>query len=248
MINILKYLFLPPLFNIILIFLGLLLIYRFKKTGMALCSFGLASLLLLSLPITSYLLLRPLETAHPLQEKQMEEVQAVVVLGGGRDYTAPEYGWKHGPSDATLKRLAYGAYVAHQAKVPILVSGGRVHGEEHSEAFLMARALQNIFGIQTVWLEEESRTTRENAQYSTATLQAENIDLIALVSQAWHLPRAMGEFQNHSVTVIAAPTAFISPPPPGVMGWIPRTYHLQQSTIALHEYMGLVVYRLTSHR
>ena len=71
-----------------------------------------------------------------------------------------------------------------------------------------------------------------------------DIERGALVSQAWHLPRATAEFERAGLAVIAAPTEFASAPPPGLHAWIPRAYHLNESTRALHEWLGRAVLRV----
>ena len=102
----------------------------------------------------------------------------------------------------------------------------------------MAAALRETFDVPVRWLEGESRNTAENARFSASMLGGAGVERVALVSQAWHLPRATAEFERAGLGVIPAPTEFASAPPPGLHGWIPRAYHLQQSTQALHEWLG----------
>ena len=125
-----------------------------------------------------------------------------------------------------------------------MVSGGRVHGEARAEATLMKRALRDSFGIETTWVETQSRNTAENARFSAAMLQQEGVHRVALVSQAWHLPRAVREFEAAGLSVLPAPTEFASPPPDSLWAWLPRAYHLRQSTQALHEWLGRGVFEI----
>lgn len=245
MLNLLKYLVLPPVINALLIAVGSLLCIRsHRRLGITLWSIGLLSLLLLSLPVTSAWLHSGLQQHPPPTGKDIRRAQAIVILGGGRDYGAPEFGAEDAPGNATWRRLAYGAHLARQSGLPILVSGGRVHGELHSEAWLMDQALRHSFGLEAQWREEHSRTTRENARYSASILQNADITHILLVTQAWHLPRALPEFRRQGLEVIPAPTDFASPPPGGIIAWIPRAHHLERSTQAIHEWLGKAVYRL----
>lgn len=233
----LKYLLLPPVINALLILAGLAAGAR-RLTGGLLIALGLASLLVLATPIASHALRQGLEPPPLSGPAALRGEGAIVILGGGRDYQSPEFGWGDAPSNPTWRRLAYGAWLQRGSDWPILVTGGRVHDEHSAEASLMAAALREVFGVPVRWLEGESRNTAENARFSAAMLEAAGIERVALVSQAWHLPRASAEFKRAGLEVIAAPTEFASAPPPGLHAWIPRAYHLNQSTRALHEWLG----------
>lgn len=234
---VLKSLALPPVINALLILAGLALGAR-RLIGGLFIILGLASLLLLATPWASHALRQGLEPTPLPGPAALRGSQAIVILGGGRDYSAPEFGWGDAPTNATWRRLAYGAHLHRGSGLPILVSGGRVHDEHSAEASLMAAALREVFDVPVRWLEGESRNTAENARFSAAMLAGANIERVALVSQAWHLPRASAEFEKAGLTVTAAPTEFASAPPPGLHGWMPRAYHLHQSTRALHEWLG----------
>ncbi|MGR2737399.1 YdcF family protein [Billgrantia sp. Q4P2] len=235
--TLLKILLLPPTFNVLLVLLGLLLSPR-RFLGALLIMLGLFGLLLLATPMASHTLRQGLEPYPIPARTQLESSEAIVILGGGRDYTAPEFGWGDAPANPTWRRLAYGAHLHRQTELPILVSGGRVHGEEVAEASLMAAALRDVFDIPVRWLEGESRSTAENARISAEMLRADGIGRVALVSQTWHMPRAVAEFEAQGLAVVPAPTEFTSPPPEGLAAWLPRAYHLNQSTRALNEWLG----------
>ncbi|MGQ4880074.1 YdcF family protein [Billgrantia sp. LNSP4103-1] len=241
--NLFKILMLPPTLNVLLVLLGLLLGPK-RLRGAALIVLGLAGLLLLATPWASHTLRQGLEPYSPPARAQLESAEAIVILGGGRDYVAPEFGWGDAPANATWRRLAYGALLHRHSELPILVSGGRVHGEDAAEASLMAAALHDVFDVPVRWREGESRTTTENARLSADILRTEGITRIALVSQAWHLPRAVAAFEAQGIAVVPAPTDFTSPAPEGLEAWLPRAYHLNQSTRALNEWLGRVALRL----
>lgn len=243
MLNLLKYLLLPPLLNILLLLAGLLLLWL-QKRRLAIGLVGCSSLLLLvlSLPLVSHALMKPLEIHPPLDTTQLQPDQVLVVLGGGREYTGAEYGWDDAPSEATISRLNYAAYLHRVSGLPLLVTGGRVHDEAESEAELMARLLETSFGIKTRWQEEQSRTTHENALFSAEILKQQGINEVVLISHAWHLARAVPIFEAQGLKVVPAPLQFSSPPSHGLIRWIPRSYHLNKSTQALHEWLGRMVY------
>ncbi|MDT8877930.1 YdcF family protein [Halomonas saccharevitans] len=234
----LKYLLLPPLANGLLTLLGMALWSRMRLLGGLLVVLGLGGLLVLATPMTSYALRQGLEPAALAGPSQLREARAIVILGGGRDVDAPEFGWGDAPANASWRRLAYGAHLHRQTGLPILVSGGRVHDEHSAEASLMAAALREVFEVPVRWMEGSSRDTAQNARHTAEMLGADGIEHVALVSQAWHLPRAQAEFERAGLSVTPAPTEFASPPSGGTADWLPRAYHLHQSTRALHEWLG----------
>lgn len=249
-LSLLKYFLLPPAINVLLIVAGLVIGKRRRALGIGMVSLGLATLLLLSTPWFSYWLRQGLEPYNPPSEEALERAEAIVILGGGRDYTAPEFPWLDAPNNATWRRLGYGAWLARKTQLPILVTGGRMHDEPFAEATLMANALRESFGLEATWVETRSRNTAENALLSAPLLRDAGVQSLLLVSQAWHLPRAVPEFIRAGFQVVPAPTEFASAPPSGLVGWIPRAYYLRHSAQALHERLGRVFYlmraRLTS--
>ena len=116
-------------------------------------------------------------------------MQAIVILGGGKNNEAPEFGNEDTVNRWTLQRLRYGAYLQQETGKPILVSGGAPY-EGRPEADAMAETLERDFHAKNIWIEDQSKDTAENATYSAAILKQHGIERIAIVSQAWHLPRA----------------------------------------------------------
>lgn len=235
--KILSALILPPASLILLAFLGLWLTRKHPRTGKTLIALALTSLLILSLPITGNALLHSLETAPPITEAQLKEVQAIVILGGGKNNSAPEYGGADTINKWTLERLRYGAYLQKQTGKPILVSSGAPYGGR-PEADAMAESLKQDFHAKTIWVEDQSNDTAENAAYSAKLLKQHGITHIALVSQAWHLPRAQRLFVRQGLTVTLAPTGYTTGEANPIAQWLPEANALNKSSIAIKEYLG----------
>ncbi len=83
-------LILPPTSLILLGFIGLWLTKKHPKAGKTLIALSLTTLLILSLPITGNTLMRSLETTPPITQAQLKDIQAIVILGGGKNNNAPE--------------------------------------------------------------------------------------------------------------------------------------------------------------
>lgn len=252
----LKALALPPLAQLLGILLALCwwnsaLAWRRRLARLLMLSLG--SLWLLSTPLVSHSLLSSLEQSFSaIGQAELstlnDRVDAIVILGGGRREAAPEFSGQDVVAPRPLERLRYGAYLHRQTGLPILVSGGRVFNEPFSEAELMARELREHFGVSVQWQEDASRTTAENARLSFELLQQEGAGKtgrlrVALVTQSWHMPRAVMSYRQAGFEVVAAPTAF-SFQSDRPTQWLPSASALATSSTALHEYLGLLVYRL----
>jgi uncharacterized SAM-binding protein YcdF (DUF218 family) len=238
-------LILPPTGPLLLAFFGLWLTRsnsrRWRNGGWWLATISLLGLLVLSLPIVGTALMAPLEPYPPITPAQLKRVQAIVILGGDSYFGAPEYGGDT-VGHATLERLRYGARLARECGLPLLVTGGAPFGGR-PEGESMREALERDFNVKVRWVEAASRDTAENASLSAPMLKAAGITRIALLSHGWHLPRAIPLFEREGLTVIAAPTAFSDKSPALVEDLLPGG-GLRRSRLALHEYLGQLYNRL----
>lgn len=238
-------LLLPPFGLILLLGAGLLLSRQRPRLGTALTLFAVLLLTGLSTGIGAHYLAAPLENRHPaLTSTQSLDAQAIVILGGGRQLRAPEYGAQDVPSLTTLGRLRYGAWLQRQTGLPLLVTGGAPEGAQHSEAALMATVLQDDFAVPVRWKEQASDNTAQNAVNSAKMLRADGVTRIVLVTDALHMSRAKRVFEHSGLQVLAAPTVFVSQGHPSFMRWLPNMGALRVSHYALHEWLGELWYRL----
>lgn len=240
--NLLAAFLLPPLNLILIGALGLWLQQRRRKAlGKALLAFSLGGLLLLSLPFVSGNLLALVST--PPQVPQGGEAEAIVILGGGLKDAEVEYGGDT-PGIFTLERLRYGARLARQLGKPVLVTGGKVADNKQSEGQVMRSVLETEFGIPVRWVEDRSTTTWENAKFSTEILRQAGIKRIYLVSHAWHLKRAVPQFQKAGLKVVAAGMDYPGTGDTGISDFIPNAKAMLQGYLAFHEGIGLIWYRI----
>ena len=235
---------LPPTSLLILAALGLLVLKRFARVGYSLLWSSIALLLVLSLPAVSTALLRSVSPHAPLQTDSdaAKSARAIVILGGGRR-DAPEYGGET-VSSLALERARYGALLAREMNLPVLVTGGVVYGYGESEAEMMAQALAQSFGVQARWVESRSRDTHENAELSLALLAPEQIESVILVTQDFHMRRSVTEFEAVGLRVVPAPVTYISDRRiRSFPEQLPAAASLMSSSMALHEIFGYWVAR-----
>ncbi|BCG65940.1 MAG: hypothetical protein methR_P3812 [Methyloprofundus sp.] len=245
---IIKTLLLPLASLLIISIIGILLIRRKPLIAQKLLSFSLGTLLLLSMPIVAKHLAASQEIYPPLDKVAIHDfaAQAIVVLGGGLREPAPEYQQLAALKSGTLERVRYAAKIAKQTQLPILTTGGKVFDSDlPSEAELMAKVLTDEFGQPVHWQEENSRNTAENASYTQDILIQEGISRIILVTHAYHMQRAVKQFQGQGFQVLPAPTVLLAHSDTlNILSFLPSASALQKSTLTLHEIMGIIWYEL----
>jgi uncharacterized SAM-binding protein YcdF (DUF218 family) len=212
------------------------------RLGRALVALSLILLYALSTPYVSERLIKTLEpvAGNPATDRSG---QAIVVLGGGAYFAAPEYG-----SDTvgtfTLARLRYAAHLHRELKAPIVLTGGAPLGNAGSEAEMMERVLADDFRTPVQWLEKKSHNTLENARFTWRLLNPAGIRRIYLVTNAWHMQRARFAFEHAGFSVIPAATGFITRYQVTVVDFMPNASALGSTSWFFHELIGIGWYHL----
>jgi uncharacterized SAM-binding protein YcdF (DUF218 family) len=243
--NALTALLLPPTIFVVLGIIGLLIARRYRYLGRTVIIVSITSLLALSTDAGSAWLIRPLEQQSPqATSTEKNKSQAIVVLGGGRARVASRDGDYDQVGPITLIRLRAAARLQRETHLPLLVSGGAPDGQGESEAVLMARSLKDDFGVEARWVESNSINTNQNAILSAQLLRKENIQQILLVTDAIHMPRARWAFEHAGLRVAPVPSHFVASGDFHLASFIPNAQSLKNSHYAIHEWLGLLVYRL----
>lgn len=232
---------LPPTSLIALSLLGLLLLRRRRALGIALIGASQLAMLALSLPIVAIALARSLEPP-PVHPAALKDAEAIVILGGGRNRGAPEWGGETVKASTTLPRLRYGARLARETGLPVYVTGGKPDGGRYAEGALMKEVLERDFGVPVRWAEVESATTSENALFAARDLKAAGIASIALVTDAMHMPRSQRAFERAGLQVIPCPTAYAGQRPFQPWQLVPGVTALHLSNSALREWVSRALY------
>jgi uncharacterized SAM-binding protein YcdF (DUF218 family) len=218
---------------------------------------ALAGLMILLISGNSWVsdaLLRSLEYQYSPKEN-LPTAPAIVVLGGGL-YQA-SYPRQFPEVAEAGDRPIYAAQLYGEGKAPyVIATGGRIPwlGKvESSEAEDMGLLLQRL-GVpeEAIIKEGKSLNTRENAVFTKEILDRRNIDTIILVTSGYHMPRAKRVFEKLGITVIPAATDFLSTSGARsdlnlaniILTLMPDAKSLDLTTMALKEYLGLVIYRI----
>lgn len=237
-------LIMPPGGMLVLLLLGLMIRVRWSRAGNAIMVLAMLFLYVSSTPA----FVRPISefssSQFPALNPDVVDSGAIVVLGSGRRDYADEYGQLDTVSNYGLERLRYAAWLHRRTGLPILATGGRVFGERESEAELMKRYLEEQ-GVALTFVEDQSRNTFENAEFSKRMLNEAGINRVILVTHGLHMPRSVWSFERAGFEVIAAPTVIHSGKARGgALDFLPSAGDLYVFNRVAHEWLGRLWYRL----
>ena len=167
---------------------------------------------------------------------------AIVVLGGGRAGSL-QPGQTPNEQLGVNDRILLAAKL-YQAKLAprIVVTGASAANEpagpqvdaNSMRTFLLALGIPN----QAITLEPHARTTRENAAYASLLLRCD--ERIALVTSAFHMPRALREFRALGLAAYPFPSGFVAGDRTRSRfdHWLPNIGASRASTMFIREYLG----------
>lgn len=241
----------PETLILLLIAGGLFALWRGRRRlGFGLAGSGLFCFALIALLPLGELLIRPLEIRYPAKPP-VSDVRGIIVLGGGEQSSRSHY-WQmplvNGAGDRFLAAIAL-ANRFPEAK--LIFTGGRgglrqkgPGGDAVTQQIFLSAGL----APDRLMLEGKSRNTAENARFARDMLGGDTGGSWLLVTSAAHMPRAMQSFCAAGWTGLTAwPTDYRSLPLRPV--WRRLDWRLPDNLItldsAVHEWLGLLAYRLT---
>lgn len=168
---------------------------------------------------------------------------AILVLGGGVEPYAPEYGMSN-LSLHSLASLRYGLWLSRETGWPVGFSGGTGWANRGvaAEAEVAARIAAQEYGHPLRWVESSSRDTWENARLSVPLLRAAGVHHVLLVTRGWHMPRAMALFNEAAVgtglRIEAAPMGLVTQTDIPALSWLPTSAGFERVRLVLREWLG----------
>jgi len=226
---------------------GLLAWRGYGRLARAAAILGTIWLWTCSTPLMATFLVDSLEGPYPpIPADALPEADLIVVLGGGM---APAPAADRDPDlGAASDRYWHAARLYHAGRAPlILVSGGNVWAPERQTEAGAARIFLEHLGVPAAAIPEEgeSRNTVGNARYAARMLEARGLDTVLLVTSASHMGRALPTFERAGVPATPAATDHrIDSATPWVFGILPQAGALEDTTTALKEYLGRLVYAM----
>ncbi|MEG1913350.1 MAG: YdcF family protein [Cloacibacillus sp.] len=243
----------PGLF--ILILLGLSITARRKprrpKLSAALALFAIL-LYFMSTSIGSRTITGPPEALYSRKLPSKDIPAAVIVLAGGSSYD--DKGSSVQPGLYSLERIYSAVNLMSERENSgdiLILSGGNVFGaNDRSEAAALRDAAEKMGFAGRAILEEQSRTTAENIQYCAKILQEEDINRAIIVTNAFHIPRAMRLAEKHMPYIPAYPYPsgrLTDPVLRGYSSFLPNCGEANASCLGIKEWIGIVTGKITGH-
>lgn len=243
-------LLLPPVPLLLLMLIGARLILPRRGLGWFAVMLSVAGLWLSACTGTaqalSHFVLHPPAALTSDRIKELKTAKtptAIIVLGGGLEPFAPEYGVSS-LHYASLERLRYGVWLSRETGLPLGFSGGVGFAQPDSkpEAQIAAQIAASEFGRPLKFVEDNSRDTRENAARTLALLRPTGIRHIVLVTHGWHMPRALKAFETAAagsdIRVEAAPMGLARNTETPALQWLPTSKGFSDVRSILRELLG----------
>jgi uncharacterized SAM-binding protein YcdF (DUF218 family) len=241
--------FLDPLVLAILLAGCGLLVWKRRQLALRLSIASLAVLLFASTKFVERALVLSLENQSHDAGLDVPPAQAIVVLGGAIEMPSGIHHSVELIASSDRMLAAYRLYRAGKAPL-VLCSGGNnpigATGATPEAAGMASLLTEWNVPAAAIRIETGSINTRENAVGSYRMLAPLGIHRILLVTSAMHMPRAAGAFRKAGFEVVMAPADFRSGwgSPDFLSQWRPRAEYLDDTEDALHEWLGIAVYRL----
>ncbi len=240
----------PSNFLISIGVLGLLVLCtRFTRLASWLIVTSIVLLAVAGLSPLGNALILPLEDRFPPWNPSHGAPYGIVVLGGAISPGVSDARDSIALDEAAERITATAELARRYPDARIIFSGGSgsLLEREGPEAPFAVRELMAL-GVahDRITAEEQSRNTIENAVYSRLLANPKPGERWLLVTSAYHMPRAMAAFRAADFPVEAYPVDWRTRGASDLQRAFPMLSEgLRRTDVAVREWVGLVVYRLT---
>lgn len=235
------------LFLLVFVLGAVLLWTRWYHWGRRLLSAGTLLLVAIAiLPVAQWVTV-PLEERFPANPPLPEKVDGIIVLSGSIDLAISESRDQVALTNPAERLTSFVALARKYPDARLVFTGGRrAPGDSgYTEADAARRLLADL-GLDTahVTFEASARTTYENVVFSRNLVGVEDGETWVLVTSATHMPRAVGVFRKVGWPIIPYPVDFMTTGKSGLRLSLNVHGSLGLLARAVHEWGGLVGYRL----
>jgi len=226
-----------------------LLCTRFARLASWLVVTSLVLIALAGLSPLGNVLILPLEQRFPPWDPSRGPPDGIVVLGGA---ISPDVSAARGTvalNEAAERITATAELARRYPNARIVFSGGTsalIANEGVEAGYAVEQLVALGVGHERITAEEQSRNTVENAVFSRLLAQPKPGERWLLVTSAAHMPRAIAVFRAAGFPVEAYPVDWRTRGPIDATAPFPSLgAGLSRTDTAVHEWVGLLVYRLT---
>jgi uncharacterized SAM-binding protein YcdF (DUF218 family) len=235
----------PGLFVMVMILIAAAMFFRKHWRWASVNLITGLTLWALSIAPVSDRLMRGLESEFTIPEKPSGDV--IILLGGGVVRQVPDISGSSAPSSSSLARIVTAVRLHKKTRLPMIVTGGAEDGYHVAVAIIAKRYLMDL-GVpeNQILVEDRARDTEQNATLAAVLCRQQGYRRPILLTAAYHLKRACMAFDAAGLSVTPFPAYFLGSRDSVYTwrDWLPNAGSLQGCARALHEYVGLLYYRV----
>ena len=239
----------PANFLLILLCIGVVLLFTWsQKWGRRMiAAVATVWLVLAVLPVGAWMFL-PLEDRFPIVDHLPKKVDGIIALGGVVNQFVTKARGQVAIGGAVERLTEFADLVKRypNAKAVYTTGSGNLTRQDIKEADVVSPLLKKL-GLEPskIIFENQSRNTFENAMLSKELVNPKPDETWVLITSAFHMPRSVGVFRKAGWAVIPYPVDYyLSGKTPDLLSFSAGS-GLGRFSTALHEWIGLLVYRLT---
>ncbi len=220
-----------------------------RKLASGLLAFSVALILAFGvLPGATWLSL-PLEARFPPAPRLPAQVAGIIALGG-TERVEQSAAWGQPTLSDPAPIVALLALGRKYPDARLVFTGGTRarHDKSLSEAVVVKRFINELgTNERAIIYEDRSRNTYENAIFTRALVAPKPGEAWILVCEAMSMPRAVGVFRAAGWDVIPYPAGYLTARRAGPLVSFDILGGFDLAYVALHEWVGLLVYRIMGY-
>jgi uncharacterized SAM-binding protein YcdF (DUF218 family) len=229
---------------------GLVLMVFRRRSGAIVSAVASIALVTAALSPLGNMLLTPQEQRFPEMKFPDQGIDGIIVLGGSYDSQSHGYLSTIVLEEDTEPMAVMVELARRYPKAQIIFSGGTDPSNPGPSEAAIVKQYFVSFGIAAdrILIEERSLTTEENARFTANLIHPTPSSRWLLVTSAYHMPRAVGTFRKAGFNVSAFSVGLRTHGWQDM--WRPASTaadNLRRVDIAVHEWLGLLFYRLSGY-
>lgn len=234
--------------NLLLVLGTVFLLFGYRKVALRfLFPALLFSLSLIIFPLGDWLIY-PLEARISQPEQLPENIDGIIVLGGGEDIKTT-ISWQQPQAGQASDRYFGAALLAKQyPDSPIIFTGGNnlLRFDAGTTPAELSHELLTMVGVEEkrLIIESQSRNTYENFQRLKTVIPKRNGQYL-LVTSAYHMPRSVGIAEKQGISVVPYPVDYRSQTGESRQMDFALFEQFEKLEPAWREWIGLTAYFIT---
>lgn len=180
---------------------------------------------------------------QPIDDLEPYRDYPVVLLSSGSKRWDPEGGWVNLLANSGWERLLVAVTTARQIDGELFIAGGPPKRAGREPIAITMQGVIEAMGIDLEKLTVETASTNTYENLANLKDQLDKGPFI-MVTSASHLPRAMAVAEKLELEAIAQPADYLAGRIVGIRRFLPSSVAILHWHVILHEFVGLLYYKL----